>query len=282
MGTYALKQPLDDDARTTLAELLEATTALNIQACLIGAQARIIWLQHIYGLTTARPTEDTDFAVQIEHWEQFEELGARLANDHQWRKDSKQAQRFYSAAGRMVDLVPCGPVAEDDVVFWPPERSHRMDVRGFELAMSDAVDVTIDEGLSIKIAPLPVLALLKLVSWWDRSHGNQKDAEDLITLLRNFADTDGATLLEAEANFDLYDLEDDHDLRGAHLLGRVVASTAEEDTLELARRILEEGIDEAGEQRLVLHGARAMPGDEASRADSAYSILMAFQRGLEG
>lgn len=283
MTTYSLKHPLEDDARVALDQVSSTVTALGIHACLIGAQARVIWIEHICGLPSSRATQDPDIAIQIDRWEQFEELAQRLVEQHGWRKDPTHGQRFQSASERMVDLIPCGGIVEENAIRFPPDGSHRMDARGFELALSESVLIRIDADLQFPVAPLPVLALLKIISWWDRDDVNfkQRDAQDLIGLLRHFAATDGAALLDQPGHADMYGLENDYEHRGAHLLGRVIAGMARAETLQLARLILNDGIDESGSQTLVIHGERAMPGDLETRADATYQLLLALQRGLE-
>lgn len=280
MNTFVLKKPLDDATRSTLRELFESAEAKDVQACLIGAQARVIWLEHIHDLRAARATRDTDFAVQLDDWDQFAALTDHLIATHGWRKDSRQSQRLFSAADRMVDLVPCGGVAEGGEISWPPDHAHRMDVRGFELAMSEGVHIDLGDGCQVTIAPLHVLALLKIISWWDRGTAAEKDAEDLILLLRSYADTDAEDLLILEEHIDLYEREDDHERRGARLVGRLIAAAAEATTLDLARSILEAGLDESGSMGLVMQASEALTGEIDARTDAAYELLSALGRGL--
>lgn len=278
MTTYTLAKPLESDVRKALADIAQCTADLGLECCLIGAQARIIWLEYIHGESTARATEDADFAVNIDTWSRFDELVRALVDGKEWRKDSKQAQRLFSAQGRMVDLVPCGDVSQNGAIHWPPDHSHRMDVRGFELAIAQCLEVAVDDDLRIPIAPMPVLALLKIISWWDRTHA--KDAQDLVTMSRTFIDTLGQALMDQDEHLDLYDLEDDHECRSAHLLGRMIRSMADDATLELAVTIMADGIHEDGHQRLVLDGEAAMGAATDERATRAYELLDALRRGL--
>lgn len=279
MSTFTLKKPLDDETRKTLRELCEATAALDVQACLIGAQARVIWLEHIHDRSADRATSDTDFAIQINDWAQFEDLSKHLIEQCRWRKDQKQAQRFFSSGGRIVDLIPCGGVAESHQVSFPPEHTHRMDVRGFELALSEGVLLFVDD-CPMMIAPLHVLVLLKIISWWDRESGKEKDAEDLVSLLSSHADTEALDMLALNEHADLYEQEDDHELRGARLVGRLIAMAADESTLSLADTILRDALDEGGAMKLVLQAARAIPGDIDSATDRALDLFESLLNGL--
>lgn len=279
MSTFTLKKPLDDETRTTFRELFEATEALGIRACLIGAQARVIWLEHVHDRSADRATSDTDFVIQIDDWTQFEVLSNHLIENCGWRKDQKQSQRFFSSVGRMVDLVPCGGVADDHQISWPPEFSHQMDVRGFELAFSEGVLFSVDD-CQLTIAPLHVLVLLKIISWWDRETGQEKDAEDLVSLLSSYADTEAYDMLELHEHADLYELEDDHELRGARLGGRLIAVGAAESTLNLAIAILSDALNEEGSMKLVSQAARAIPGDFDEATDRALVLIESLQKGL--
>ena len=281
MSTSILLRPLDESTRMTLADVVAATGAIGIHACLIGAQARVIWLEHVHGLKAGRATEDTDFAIQVEDWAQFEALSRHLTDHCSWFRRSRQGQRFVSSSGRIVDLVPCGGVAVDDPVTLPPDHTHRMDVRGFELAVSESVGIEYGEGQRVRIAPLHILVLLKLVSWWDREIGKEKDAQDLVTLLRSYADTDADNLLALDAHLGLYDAEDDQKHRGARLVGRLIASAADDATLALVRAILADELDEDGSLRLVSQVAPAMTGDPAHRAQVAFALISALLRGLD-
>mgnify|MGYP005848128631 CR=1 FL=1 len=280
MVTFTSSRPLAPATRRTLAELVAATDALGISPCLIGAQARIIWLEHINSLPSARATEDTDFVIQIDTWDAFRQLGDALVRDHGWRRDARQTQRFYSSLDQMVDIVPCGGVAVDDAIHWPPDQSHRMDVRGLDIALREAVEIEVSQDLTIRVAPLPVLALLKLVSWRDRSVGREKDAEDLVSILKVYVETDEASaLLEQALHLSLYELEDSDEARGARLLGRQVGAVAAGSTLGLVQEILAMELDPDGQLQLVLFGARALRGDNAD--DRALALLDAFRRGVD-
>lgn len=125
---------------------------------------------------------------------------------------------------------------------------------------------------------MPILALLKIISWWDRTLA--KDAQDLVTMSRTFIDTVGQALMDQDHHLDLYELEDDRECRSAHLLGRIIRSAADEATLNLAVTIIDDGIDESGNQRLVLDGEAAMAAATDDRATRAYELLCALRRGL--
>lgn len=250
--------------------------------CLIGARARSIWLENIYGLRERRSTSDSDFVVHVGSWSAFERLADQLVEAQEWRKDRQSTQRFYTPAGQMVDLVPCGDIAENGTVAWPPDGAQRMDVRGLELAIEYGIALEIAEGRAVAVAPLPVLSLLKVIAWYDRPSGRERDAQDLLILLDTYADTQefDALLSDSREHDDLYELEDDLTRRGARLLGRTAADIADADALELCLEILGTETDATGSLQMVIHGAPSLRADESRREDIALDLLEAFFKGL--
>ncbi|MDZ7827756.1 MAG: hypothetical protein U5R48_19050 [Gammaproteobacteria bacterium] len=281
MSTFALSSALAVETRTTLRELGSTTAALGIVPCLIGAQARVIWLEHINGLRALRATTDTDFVIQIDTWDTFAELGDRLVQDHGWRRDPRRVQRSTVPATRWSTSYRAVEWRKATLIHWPPDHSHRMDVRGFEIALREAIELDVSPELAIRIAPLSVLVLLKLLSWSDRVDGREKDAQDLVSILKVYGDTiEARDLLVEEPNLELYELEDTDEARGARLVGRQVRQMVDESTLRLVHTILANELDPDGQQHLVLYGSKAF-GYAEDRDEQALGMLEAFKRGFE-
>jgi predicted nucleotidyltransferase len=117
-----------------------------------------------------------------------------------------------------IDLIPFGAVAEANMISWPPDQDTVMTVAGIEDALAAAVRVQIDPDLTVTVASLAGIAVLKLFAFHERST-TDKDALDLYRVISTYADAgnmerlyeDAIDLLEAEG----HDLE----LAGAVLLG---------------------------------------------------------------
>jgi predicted nucleotidyltransferase len=94
---------------------------------LVGATARIILVESVFGLASGRATRDVDFAVALETWEQFEALRVRLMSVHGFKADARIDHKLYyhlpgAALGIPVDLVPFGALGgEREEIRWPPE-----------------------------------------------------------------------------------------------------------------------------------------------------------------
>lgn len=79
-------------------------------------------------------------------------------------------------------MLPYGGIEEEDrTILWPDD--HRMNVRGLREAVASAESVILPGGLVIKVPAVPALALLKLLTWWDRRATTTHDAIDLGTMI---------------------------------------------------------------------------------------------------
>ena len=72
--------------------------------------------------------------------------------------------------------------------------------------------------------------MLKLLAWHDRGLDDARDAIDLVTLCRHYADAGNLDRLYAEALPALQAVGFDIELAGAWLLGKDLATTASQQT----------------------------------------------------
>ncbi len=150
----------------------------------IGATARDLVLKQL-DITSPRRTRDLDLAIAIPDWSAFDRISEALLAGG-LTKDSRIKQRFYDGDYEL-DLVPYGAVAKpDDYIYWPPEEDIAMSVKGFSEVLSEAITVTIDETLEIKIASLHGLFILKFSAWIDRHVATHKDADDMEFIIRHY------------------------------------------------------------------------------------------------
>lgn len=172
-----------------LVELLRVLTGsfrrMNRDFYVIGATARDIIIQQLLNTTSGRKTRDLDIAIAIPDWGAFEQVTEALVADG-FKKDRYMHQRFYYGDYEL-DVVPYGFVAkEDDNIYWPPEETIAMSVKGFNEVLADAITINIDHEFDIKIASLHGLFLLKFNAWLDRHLSTSKDAEDMSFILSNY------------------------------------------------------------------------------------------------
>jgi predicted nucleotidyltransferase len=111
-----------------------------------------------------------------------------------------------------------------------------MTVAGFEDAIAAAVHVQVNADLTIPVASLAGIAVLKLFAWHDR-HTNDKDALDLYRMVSSYADAGNLDrLYDEKVRF----LEQDYDieLAGAALLGFDARQLCSPGTLARIRDLL--------------------------------------------
>jgi predicted nucleotidyltransferase len=239
--TVDKSRPVDPVTLHIFSVVNRVAAELELPYIVVGATARDLLLFHVFGIPVTRATADVDFGVAMDSWERFSELREALLASGYFR-EGKMGHRVYLKAPSVkdeipVDLIPFGGVAEADVIHWPPGRETVMAVVGFEDAIAAAVHVQVDADLTIPVASLAGVAVLKLFAWHDRQT-NDKDALDLYRVISSYADA---------GNFDrLYDEKiqfldaADHDIEfaGAALLGFDARQLCSLGTLAKVRELL--------------------------------------------
>lgn len=169
-----------------LQDLSDLFTKTGIKFFVIGAMARDLVME-IHNEEGGRLTHDLDIAIAISDWEQFKKIESQLISTGKFSKDLKQKQRFYYEDKYMLDIVPFGDIMKHpDKIFWPPEEEFAMTVLGFNEVHEHSMEVTIDESLTIQVASLAGIFILKLIAWRDRNLKTNKDAEDIGFILTNY------------------------------------------------------------------------------------------------
>lgn len=104
-----------------------------------------------------------------------------------------------------------------------PAQDIVLNVAGFEEALASLVFMEVEADLTVRVASLPGLTLLKLIAWADRGRESNKDPADLYRLLTTYADA-GNTDRLYDHELDLLEgVAFNMELAGAELLGRDVA-----------------------------------------------------------
>ncbi len=187
-----------------------------------GAAARDLLLFHVFGEPTTRATRDVDVMAFVEDWEAFDALKSRLVVSGAFARVPGNPQRLlYGATKAPLDVVPFGGVeAPSGTIAWPPEREVLMSVLGFREAASAALQLEITDDLTVPVVALAALSLLKVTAWLDRRHETDKDAVDLLMLLRGYSAAGNEDRLYGTEADLLTSSGFDPELAGARLLGR--------------------------------------------------------------
>ncbi|MCF8197203.1 MAG: nucleotidyl transferase AbiEii/AbiGii toxin family protein [Sulfuritalea sp.] len=276
-------RPVEPIALLVIQEIHKASNALGLPVFLVGAMARIILLENIHGLPPGRATKDVDFAFALDNWDQFTAIKASLLANTNFEESKHVAHRLnFRPEGfehqYKVDLIPFGGLeTSPNTIAWPPDMAILMNVAGFGDALAAAVSVEVSPEMSIAVASLPGIAILKLFAWADRGQENPKDAFDLVSLLRSYSDAGNASRIYEEASALAaleaagYDLE----LAGAWLLGKDAAVMVSAQT-NADLGVLLPG---AKRQRLIEDMARAMLGRHDAM-DYSRRLLEQFTKGF--
>jgi predicted nucleotidyltransferase len=265
-----------------LGDFLHVLEAARRPCFLIGAGARILRMDMAFGLEGGRTTTDWDFAVELESWRGFRELRAALIAKGGFAPEGPE-HGLRHRRGSRLDLVPYGNIATPDgELCWPS--GNTMSVIGLAECAPRAGTIALSEGLSIHVASIPSIALLKLLAYVDRRNDAiVKDVQDFYWLAQRYADA-----CDPLRPFDdLGDhLREDRLLTedaGAWLLGVDVARQHEERSLRPLRGVLEEF--GSTDSRVVADILSSLAAQHVTGKDSGLNVcrkLVAFRNGLLG
>jgi predicted nucleotidyltransferase len=273
-------RPVEPLTLSVLESVASVAAELELPWFVAGAMARDILLSGVFGLDTGRATRDVDLAVALASWQQFAELKQRLLNTTLFHEAQGVAHRLHyhaspSSYGYPLDVIPFGGIHDkEQMIAWPPDMNEIMSVAGYEEAFAAALEVEVRPKLVVRVASLPGLAVLKIFAWNDRGDVDAKDATDLATLFRRYADAGNMERLYGPELMVLEAADYAVELASPRLLGRDVRGIVSVSTAEK----LEEILSRRGE-RLVSEMARAFPGVD-DRITEAERLLDQFRAGL--
>lgn len=277
------ERPVDPLTIAVIRAFDAAARALNLQYFLAGAMARDILLTHVNAIDAGQATVDVDFGVAVSNWDEFGQIKERLLATGSFSAANNIEHRVYyrpdaRANGYPVDIIPFrGVQTQQHTIAWPPESAIIMNVIAYEEVLANVVQVHIGNALTVPIASLPGLTLLKLFAWKDRHIETPKDARDIAILFRKYHEAgnkdrifgEELPLLEA-VNFDL-------ELASPRLLGKDVRRIASAATIRAVKTLLE---DVALIDRLLIHMAPVFNTADDNRA-AARQMLEQFTHGFK-
>ncbi len=116
-----------------------------------------------------------------------------------------------------------------------PHSEFSMSLVGFDHVFSGCIGVELSPGISCKVAPLPVIAFLKIAAYLEDKHRRAKDLDDLKLLLRSYATGTDRIFSEDVFNARLEDM----DLANAYLLGLDIKAFAGPEELQLVETFVD-------------------------------------------
>jgi predicted nucleotidyltransferase len=172
--------------------------------------------------------------VEAADWSAFQGILERL--QEKGFRPSRTPHRLTFAGEVSLDLLPYGAgIIEGNRLKWR-DTEQVMSAVGFEETFQNAATVEIAPGLSVLVAAIPSLVLLKIAAYTDRPRERARDLLDMLYCFEHYA-------AEQDRRFVLAGrLVDGEDLRyeecGAYLLGRDVVSVATPESLVRAREFV--------------------------------------------
>lgn len=240
-----LSSKLPAEQVNIIREVVRAAESQRLRLFIVGAQARDLLLQYVYDLPIHRATDDIDFGIIVESWDEFTKLRDNLIVDKKFQPHRIMRQRLVHESGLLIDLVPFGDLEEvSGQISWPPDFSIVMSTVGFREAYDHSIEVRITDGLIVRVASLPGLALMKIVAWDDRRF--ERDAQDLGLIMRHYLDAGNQDRVYSEQGdcFDLLNEEFDYEKASAHILGRDIGRLVTDISLPILERVLPKGRDQ--------------------------------------
>lgn len=179
MVEYTAK--IDDALFDVLTVFSQAVEQLGVPWLVIGATARVMLLEKVYGLPAGLATQDIDFAVQVGDWNHYQELREIILSNDSIKTGRPAIHRFKLGRDMVFDLVPYGGVENNEKqISWPPDGDVVMPVRGFAGANEKAVYVKVNGKISVPVVSPQGLCALKLFAWKERHADHPgRDAKDI-------------------------------------------------------------------------------------------------------
>ncbi len=266
-----------------LEDMTRIADSLGIPFFVIGATARDLILELGYGIRSFRATRDLDLAIQIEDWGEHDIFSKTLLESGLFGTD-RIPHRFIYKGELYIDIVPFGRIenAKGEII-WPPRNETSMSVVGFSEAYENTLIIRLraEPMLDVKVASLPGLTALKLISWKDRREGKDRDASDLAHIIKNYYRAGNENRLYNENYNIMEELDSRIEEAGARLLGHDIEAMVKKETKELILRILDEETDENGEFRLLTTMARGSLSYDKD-FEEYKTLLLELKKGIYG
>ena len=212
-----------------------------------------------------RTTADMDRVVAVADEAELDQVATWPG----WRRDPDREVSWFFEDAAKVDLIPAtrASLATGRHV----RRSGTvLNVVGLDLVFPAAELREVVEGLSLKVCPLPVIVLLKIVSFLDLTGDRQRDLWDMAWGLHLFVDAND----ERRFHTRFTELGIEYDQTSAFLLGEALRPLLDERHRERVQAFLREV-----EAWWLPSMARRGPDDWLGRSDRARNALAAFRMG---
>lgn len=217
------------------------------------------------------PTEDLDLVLAVS-LEEYPGGADRLPG---WSRDRRREQRWVSPEAVRVDILPASSdLLDAGEIVWAD--GARMSLVGMRLAFGHGVPVSLENGLVISVAPVPVLAVLKVVAYLDDPLDRMKDLGDIAYMLEGFV---GPTASERYDD-EIFELGLRDEEVSPFLLGRRVAEIATTEEVRAVCRFLDIVLERVRPSQAIGDMARLGPSRLRRDVEQMLKRVLAFERGF--
>jgi predicted nucleotidyltransferase len=275
-----LSNKLPAEQINIIRQVVHAAESQGLRLFIVGAQARDLLLQYVYDLSVSRATNDIDFGIVVESWDEFTKLRDDLIASKKFQSHKTMRQRLVHESGLLIDLVPFGDLEKPSgQIAWPPDFSVVMSTVGFREAYDNSINIHIADDLVVKVASLAGLALMKIVAWDDRRF--ERDAQDLGLIMKHYLDAGNQDRVYSEQGdcSDLLNDQFDYDKASARILGRDVRRLLTVSSRPIVERVLSEAMDDTSARVLVTAMIRSN-ANYHGELDIALGMLAEFVGGV--
>jgi predicted nucleotidyltransferase len=219
-------QLLSNEQLRDLKQLSGFAAQFNTELAIIGAAALRCFFD------PDRFTEDVDFgvALDLEDFASFAQALKTLG----WTQEVSREHRWHGPGGSMIDLMPAGPeLRAAKQITWPMSQKV-MSLVGFDHVFDKSTPVEFVAGLSFRVAPLPVIAFLKIVAFTEAPSRRKRDLDDLKALLQRYEYESDRIFGDEVFGADLEDVE----FASAFLLGVDIGTLVTDDEADVVHEFL--------------------------------------------
>lgn len=217
-STISSEQLNDDNLLRVLWIVQGVLDGYGAEGILIGARARDIQLlQH--NLKPPRATRDVDWAVKTASIKTYDATRDELVRSFDFRPYGTEPYRLLHGETRtMLDLLPFGGIARAGIVTFSDRHKTRLQVAGIKEVSQAAQMVQIDSNITLRVATLPGIFILKLLAWQSDQSARLKDIADIRYIIEHYFEV--VTEEIYRQHLDLFGDTFEPEIAGTRVLGR--------------------------------------------------------------
>jgi predicted nucleotidyltransferase len=197
--------------------LEEVCKGLDTNFLVVGAFARDIIQEQIFGGQRGLHTKDIDIGILLPDWSTYEKVIEELTQQRGFRP-GRLVHEFFSPTNIQTDILPFGQVEKERSISFPASPHFGINMMGFAEAWKQRLTVVLDGKQEINIPSASGIILLKLIAWSDRHPQpvSLKHITDIGELLESYYFGTYDEVSEDPIFADVYDLLGDDTLLPLH------------------------------------------------------------------